>query len=146
MAGLHFLLPVTQLVTYPWRLLGLVPLLLGVAIEGVAHRALKKRQTTIKAFEESSKLLTDGASRLSRNPLYLGLLLILVGIATLLGSLTPYAVIPVLSVVLDRVVVEFEERMLQDAFGEAWPRHKARDWKSETVLSGSRVRVKRRLA
>lgn len=46
--------------------------------------------TTVKPFQESTALITDGVFRLSRNPMYLGFVLVLTGIATLLGSLTPW--------------------------------------------------------
>jgi protein-S-isoprenylcysteine O-methyltransferase Ste14 len=44
-------------------------------------------------INESSALVTDGAFRMTRNPMYLGFVLTLVGIAVLVRSLTPYAVI-----------------------------------------------------
>ena len=120
MAVLHFFFPVAQLVPYPWRLIGLAPLLVGFALELIADRAFKKHKTTVKPFQESAKLITDGVFRLSRNPMYLGLVLILAGIATLMGSLTPYGVIPVFAVLLDRVFVKVEQRMLEEKFREAW--------------------------
>ena len=125
MAALHFLSPVAQLVSYPWQLLGLAPLLGGVALELIADSAFKKHRTTVKPFEKSAKLITDGVFYLSRNPMYLGFVLILVGMATLMGSLTPYAVIPVFAVLLDRVFVKVEERMLEEKFGQAWLQYKA---------------------
>ena len=46
--------------------------------------------------------------------MYLGMVLILIGIAVLMGSLTPYAVIPVFAVLMEVVFIRVEERMLEE--------------------------------
>lgn len=124
--GLHLLAPVATIITWPWRLLGLIPLGVGVMLNLAADSAFKNAGTTVKPFQESNALITDGVFGFSRHPMYLGMVLIVVGVACLMGSLTPFAVIPVLAVVLDRRFIEVEERMLGDRFGEDWQTYKAR--------------------
>ena len=51
--------------------------------------------------------------------MYLGFVLILLGIAVLLGSLTPWLVIPIFVILIDRVFIQTEERMLAEQFGQA---------------------------
>ena len=51
---------------------------LGLTPNLLADRAFKKRDPTVKPFEESTALLTTGVFRVSRNPMYLGFGLILV--------------------------------------------------------------------
>jgi protein-S-isoprenylcysteine O-methyltransferase Ste14 len=126
MAGLHFLLPVAQVAPFPWDLLGAVPLGLGVALNLLADRAFKRSGTTVKPFEESHALVTDGVFRISRNPMYLGFVLILLGIAVLMGSLTPHTVVVLFAVVIDVVFVRAEESALGERFGDTWLRYKAR--------------------
>jgi protein-S-isoprenylcysteine O-methyltransferase Ste14 len=130
MAVLHFLLPVAVVVHYPWWLMGGVPLALGIVLNLVADHAFKQYQTTVKPYEESSTLMTSGVFRLSRNPMYLGMVLILVGIAVLVGSLTPFVVIPFFIVLMNRVYITVEERMLEQKFGENWQAYvaKVRRW------------------
>ena len=94
MVALHFLLPGMKLISFPWRLLGIVPFVVGVALNLLADGAFKRRRTTVKPFEESSALVTEGVFRITRNPMYLGFVLILLGIALGLGSLVPFAVTP----------------------------------------------------
>lgn len=120
MAALHFAWPLAAVVPWPWNLLGGLPLVLGVALNLWADKALKVHGTTVKPFEESAALVTGGAYRLSRHPMYLGMVLILLGIALLLGSLTPYVVVPVFAVLMEAVFVRVEERMMRERFGEAW--------------------------
>lgn len=124
MIALHFIFPLTRIIPLPWNILGFAPLILGIAINIVADNAFKKANTTVKPFEESTALLTNGAFRLSRHPMYLGFVLILVGVAALLGSLTPWGVVPIFAVLMDRIFITVEERMMAQKFGAAWRAYK----------------------
>lgn len=126
MIGLHFLLPVSRVIPRPWNLLGLVPLVIGVILNLSADRAFKQAETTVKPFEESTALVTDGTFKISRNPMYLGFALILIGVAVLLGSVTPWMVLPLFIVLMDRAYIEVEERMMAEQFGHAWSRYTER--------------------
>ena len=124
--ALHFLLPVRQLLLFPWRLIGIAPLLIGIVLNLVADKSFKKHDTTVRPFEESSKLVTGGVFGITRNPMYLGMSLILLGIALLLGSATPLIVVVVLPVLFDRVFITPEEKMLEDEFGDDFRRYRKR--------------------
>ena len=122
----HFVFPVGRFIVFPWRLLGAIPLALGILINLIADRAFKGHETTVKPFEGSTFLITSGVFRFSRHPMYLGFVLILMGIAVFMGSLTPYAVIPVFVVLMEVVFIKVEERMLEEKFGEAWLEYKGK--------------------
>jgi protein-S-isoprenylcysteine O-methyltransferase Ste14 len=126
MAALNLFAPITKLIAFPWNLLGLVPLVCGIALNLVADGAFKKAGTTVKPFEGSNALVTTGVFRISRNPMYLGLVLIVAGIAALLGSLSPFLVVPVFAVLLDRRFMTAEERMLEETFGATWREYQKR--------------------
>jgi len=125
MAALHFLFPVKRIIPFPWDLFGVLPLALGAALNIIADKAFRAAKTTVKPFQASAALITDGVYRISRHPMYLGFVLMLLGLAILLGSLTPFLVVPVFAVVMDRVFIVVEERMLAEKFGQAWLDYKA---------------------
>ena len=127
---LHFLLPLRQFLVFPWRLFGVIFLLIGFVLNALADQNFKKHETTVKPFEESKALVTRGVFNISRNPMYLGMTLILLGIAALLGSVTPFVVVPVFTALLDRIFIVEEEQMLQATFGDRFRqyRHKVRRW------------------
>jgi protein-S-isoprenylcysteine O-methyltransferase Ste14 len=124
MTGLHFLFPAKRIIPSLWNLLGIIPLVLGVIINLVADKAFHKANTTVKPFEESSALITHGVFRVSRNPMYLGFVLILIGIAVLMRSLTPYVVVLAFAILIDRMYITVEERMLAEKFGAEWEKYR----------------------
>ena len=125
-AGLHFFLPLARVVPYPWNLAGAAPLALGVWLNLAADRAFKNAQTTVRPFEESAALVQSGVFRLSRNPMYLGFEAVLLGIALLFGTASPWLVVAVFPFVIERVYIRVEERMLEARFADEWRQYKAR--------------------
>jgi len=123
--GLDMLLPGARILSFPWTMGGLIPLAAGAALDLAASRALKRHQTTIKPFEVSTSLVTEGVFGVSRNPIYLGMILILIGVALLLGALTPFVVCAAFAVLLHYRFVRIEERMLAERFGPEWRRYTA---------------------
>ena len=130
MAILHFLFPVRTILRFPLILTGLLPFALGAYLNMSADRLFKQAETTVKPYEESSSLITGGVFRISRNPMYLGFILILAGLALMAGTLSPWLVIPAFAVVMEFVFIRPEERMLEETFGDAWLDYRAgvRKW------------------
>jgi protein-S-isoprenylcysteine O-methyltransferase Ste14 len=124
--ALHFIVPFLDIIPSPWRLLGIVPMLLGIWLNLSADGAFKQARTTVKPYEESSSLIQDGVFSRSRNPMYLGFTLILLGVAVLLGSISPFIVVVAFPLVIDRTFIRMEEAMLEARFGEEW-----RDYRSK---------------
>ena len=120
MLACHVFVPVRRLLLFPWTLLGLIPVGLGIGLNLVADRAFKTHATTVKPFQTSTRLVTTEVFGFSRNPMYLGMVCILMGVAGLTGTLTPWLVIPVFMAVLTRVFIRVEEKRLAETFGEAY--------------------------
>jgi protein-S-isoprenylcysteine O-methyltransferase Ste14 len=130
MALLHLALPWHRVVAFPWRLAGILPLLLGLGLNVAADAQLKRHRTTVKPFERPAALVTTGVYRSTRNPMYLGFILILLGVVILMGSLSAFFVIPPFAVLMETVFIRREERMMDAAFGRDWLayRTKVRRW------------------
>ncbi len=124
MVLLNLFIPVITLISYPWNAIGLVPMTLGIALNLIAGKTFIKNGHTIKAFEPPQKLITTGVYRYSRNPMYLGMVLILIGVAILLGSLSPFIIAPMLAITIDRIFIIAEENMLDEKFGDQWKQYK----------------------
>jgi protein-S-isoprenylcysteine O-methyltransferase Ste14 len=116
----HFVVPVVQLIRFPLSLLGLIGVGLGILLNLLADRSLAAHGTTVKPFERSTFLVTTGVFAISRNPMYLGMMLLGIGVAILLGSAMPFVLVAFLFVLLDRTFVRPEERGLAETFGDGW--------------------------
>jgi len=106
--------------------LGFIPLGLGVYLSYAAERAFHQAGTTVQPFEQSRVLVTDGLFRISRNPMYLGMVLVLLGVALLLGSLAPFGIIPIFTGWISAQFIRHEEAMLAAQFGQDWLEYKTR--------------------
>ena len=126
MAPLAFAWRLAPLCVWPWRALGVILIAAGVWLNLAADRALKERGTTVKPFERSSARVTDGVFRFSRSPMYLGMVLILIGVALLLGALSPFLVAAGFAAIVETRFIPAEERMLAETFGEAWASYRDR--------------------
>ncbi len=124
-ALLHFAFPLYRYWTFPMTLMGIVPLGLGVALNLIADRAFKLHETTVKPFEQSTSLVTDFPFSLSRNPMYLGLSLMLLGVALLLGTASALGPVLVFPYLMHRIFIRTEEQMLAAKFGPAWERYRS---------------------
>ena len=119
-------------VAEPWPGRGL--LVVGLIVAGVASGVLGvlsfiRHRTTIHphAPQQTAVLVTDGIYRFSRNPMYLGMLLLLLAWAAWLSSLPALLLGPTLYVgFLTRYQIMPEERMLRARFGDAYVRYAAR--------------------
>lgn len=130
MALLNVLSPIYNFVLYPWNLLGIVPLVAGITLNLMADAAFRKAQTTVKPFELSTALVTTGVFRISRHPMYLGMVLIQFGIAILMGSLAALIIVAIFAILMELVFVRTEEKILENQFGIAWVtyKNKVRKW------------------
>ncbi len=130
MVALHFLLPVRQVVPSPYRYLGIALLVIGLVLNIWSDQIFKKAKTTVNPFERSSRLVTEGPYRFSRHPMYLGMVVILIGLAVVLGSVTPVPVIPAFTwLVADRFMC-VEEKAMEGTFGQTYRayRRRVRRW------------------
>jgi len=130
MIAIHIGFPSFRLIPIPWNLLGIFPLGIGVAVSTIAESQFHKVNTTVTPFKPSTTLVNDGMFRYSRNPMYLGFVLILIGIGLLLGSILPILIIPIFGVFIQVKFIRVEEEMMADSFGPAWQEYakKTRRW------------------
>jgi protein-S-isoprenylcysteine O-methyltransferase Ste14 len=113
-------LPVAEWPAQPWNFLGLLPLGLGLALAMVAERQFVRARTPVRPFNEPLALVSGGLFRWSRNPMYLGLIVALVGAALLLSSPLALLAAPAYGWWVHRRFIAREERLLEERFGDAY--------------------------
>ena len=94
----------------------------GIAIAVAAFLRFRQIGTTANPVDpnKATRLVADGVFRFSRNPMYLGLLLLLIGWAIWLGSASPWVIPPLFVIVITIVQIIPEEQALEQLFGEEY--------------------------
>ncbi|WP_425989124.1 methyltransferase family protein [Brevundimonas sp. TWP2-3-2] len=108
------------------RGLAIAGLVIGFGIEGWAVGLFRRARTAPEPWKPTTALVTDGVYRFTRNPIYLGFAVTFLGLAIGLDSpLTILFLLPCL-VVIDRFVIQREERYLAGLFGAAYDAYRGR--------------------
>ena len=116
-----FSLPAKSLWSVSLALVGVVTCLAGVV-------SFRRARTTVNPMkpESTSSLVISGIYKYTRNPMYLGFALVLLGWAALLSSLTAFALVFAFAVYIDRFQIWPEEHALTSLFPEEYPSYRAR--------------------
>lgn len=115
--------------TLAWRyspVLAVVIALLGIVITLAGMVPFARARTTMdpKHPAQASTLISSGIFRISRNPMYLGVLLVLAGWAIYLGNLLSVLWLLVFIAYITRFQIIPEERLLQEKFGATFTQYK----------------------
>lgn len=99
---------------------------LGIMIDMISIFAFRSAKTTVTplAPEKASSLVVSGLYRFTRNPMYLGMLLILIGVALLLGSFANVVVLVAFVAYITAFQIKPEEERLQEVFGAQYHSYK----------------------
>lgn len=124
--GLSLGADVPTFLAWPWRAVGALPIVLGVGLAVAALGWFRRRGTTHDPYGQPEALVVEGPYRFTRNPMYVGVMLVLLGIALLVAQ-WPYLLVPPLFFLAVRLgFVPREERRLAETFGDAYAAYRSR--------------------
>jgi protein-S-isoprenylcysteine O-methyltransferase Ste14 len=124
--ALELLLPGTSVPGAVRWILGGVLLVAGLVLLGSFNAAFQRKGTAVEPWKPTTAIVTTGPYRLTRNPAYLGMALVYIGIALLADSLWVLVPLPVVLLIIDRMVIAREERYLERKFGQEYLDYKRR--------------------
>jgi protein-S-isoprenylcysteine O-methyltransferase Ste14 len=114
----------------PWlrQAVSLALVVAGVTFDFLGLLAFLRQRTTVNPLrpESASSLVTGGVYRVTRNPMYVGMALLLTAWAVNLSSAWPFAGPVAFVLYMNRFQIESEERALRARFGEEWSAYAAR--------------------
>jgi protein-S-isoprenylcysteine O-methyltransferase Ste14 len=122
---LHFVRPIGFLARKNALLLGVLLIVVSIPVAIAAARQFAKAKTAFDVRNPTTEIVTGGVFGISRNPTYLSMMLGFLGIASLVDSLWLLVLALPLTVILQKGVIEPEERYLEQKFGEKYLRYKA---------------------
>ena len=130
MTALYYLLPVVKVIPFPYAYAGILFIVLGLTIMLIAVGDFSRAKTPIIPFERSTALVVEGMYQFTRNPMYLGMVLVLTGAGVLFGVVSAFLPIPFFSWGITANFIRGEERFLEDIFGEVYVayKQKVRRW------------------
>ena len=108
---------------FPARIISAMGMVvIGIAIAGMGVFSFSRAKTTVNPMkpDSSSALVVSGIYRLTRNPMYLGILLLLIGWGIFLSNALALLVLPGFVLYMNRFPIEPEERALTRIFGMAF--------------------------
>ena len=119
--GLGFTLPASALVALVLAAMGVAFALLGVL-------EFRSAGTTVdpRVPDQTASLVVRGVYRISRNPMYMGFLLVLGAWTIFLSNLASLVLLPAFVVYMNRFQIVPEERYMREKFGEAYRQYEER--------------------
>ena len=124
MIALHHFLPIYRLLGPAWFYPGLLLIVGGVLLAVVAERLFARAGTGVRPFTPSTAVVASGPYRFTRNPMYLGMMIVLLGGFLLSGRLGPILVIPVFFWWIHTRFVLREEVHMERALGKDYLNYK----------------------
>jgi protein-S-isoprenylcysteine O-methyltransferase Ste14 len=118
--SLHFISGNARYIT------GAALLAVSVVIGLTAFLQMKSAGTNVDVRKPATKVVTDGIYAHSRNPIYVGLTLLLIAVAVLLNNLWIIIFTPIFVAILRKGAVEREEQYLEEKFGAQYTDYKKR--------------------
>jgi len=126
--GLSRWLELVPLVGPPTRYLCMMFVFVGVAMEAFSVYVFVRHKTTVNPLnlKKSSHLVVTGLYRVTRNPMYLGMLCILTAWLFYLEELSTFVLLPCFVLLMNTLQIKPEERALENIFGDDYLAYKAR--------------------
>jgi protein-S-isoprenylcysteine O-methyltransferase Ste14 len=121
----HFLPIVIRSPDFAWiiRVAGFVFVGVGIAVAFSAVGIFRKTKTTTVPHETPTTLVISGPYRFTRNPMYVGLTLIYLGVAGTRNEIWPVIVLPLLLAYINFLVIPVEEKNLRGVFGDEYQKY-----------------------
>lgn len=122
--AIHFVFPIFKFVFPPWNYMGFGLIILGIIMNIWTDSLFKEKQTTVKPHEMPNFFITSGPFKLSRHPMYIGMVSILFGVAIFLGSFVAFIFPIVFVIIIGRLFIPMEEKYLEKKFGNKYVAYK----------------------
>ena len=122
----HFIAPIISIIFFPYNLTGIILIFFGILIALWSNSILIQKQTSIKPYETPSFFVEFGPFKYSRNPIYLGMVLILLGVDVLLGTLVTFIFPIIFIIIINKLFIPIEENNLHRKFGNKHLEYKKR--------------------
>lgn len=121
----YFSCPSFNVIDFPYNLVGLLSAVYGFAIMSKVRDLFKKHNTTLE-IKQSSSMITEGVFAKSRNPMYIGMFLLLLGFGVCSTNVLSILACFVFVLLVNGLVIPQEEKLMKEAFGHEYDAYKSK--------------------
>lgn len=127
--ALFIFFPAYNGIKFPYNLIGLFVALRGLVIMGKARALFRKHKTTVK-IEKSDSLVTEGVFSKTRNPMYVGMFILLLGFSVVSTNFISLIFPFIFLLLVQFIFVAKEEILMEQSFGSDYLnyKNKTRRW------------------
>ena len=126
---IKFVFPQGNFIKFPYNLFGIIIMMGGLFFISWTYKLFQKYKTP-EDFSKSKKVVTEGPYKFSRNPMYIGSILFLIGLSILLGNYITFICPIIFFIVIDKGFILFEEKKMEKELGKQYLNYKkkTRKW------------------
>jgi len=128
--GLDYFLSTKKLFLAPYNLIGILIIIGGIILMVNAVLLFKKEGTPKSPFKKPTLMVTSGPYKFTRNPMYVGITIISLGIAVYLGTIIMFLAPLAFFLTINFIFIPREEKILENLFGQKYLdyKKKVRRW------------------
>lgn len=108
------------------RYIGLAMTFVGFLLGVAAFLEFRRARTTLDPHGSVKQVVTSGIYRFTRNPIYLGFLLMVIGLPLNSGLYWGIVLAPLYVIMMNRLIIQHEEAYLEKKFGKAYTSYTSR--------------------
>lgn len=120
----NFVFPIKNIIVKPYNYFGVLFIILGISLKLWVYILFKNKKTTLKPEGIPTALITEGPFKISRHPMYFGMMLILFGAAICFGDLVTFIFPVIFFVIIELYFIPLEEKNLKDKFKQKYHEYK----------------------
>lgn len=126
MGAIWYLVPGTQMIPAPYSYVGGVVFVAGLALAVYGKRQFDRVGTPVRPFTKTTAVVDTGPFRFTRNPMYLAMVIGLIGVGFMLGKIAPFVMVPVFIIWIKTRFIRYEEHVMETQFGKEYVDYKNR--------------------
>lgn len=120
----NYLFPQLKIISKPYNKLGIIVFILGILLMLWAFYLFKKNKTPIVPGQKPTFMVAERPYKFTRNPMYLGVTIALLGAAIYIGNLLSFLSPLIFFLVMNNYFVPFEEKLMEKIFGKQYSNYK----------------------
>ena len=121
---LHYTYPIKIIFIFPYNLFGLTGIIIGLCIAFNGKKTFQKLGAPVIPGTKPLIIVKEGLYNYTRNPMYLGFIIFLLGLAIIIGSISAFLSPIVFFIIINFFYIPFEEKLMEKIFGKEFLNYK----------------------